>query len=107
MVRELAATDHLPDYQLSFDAGSDTVVFTNRGTIKASLPANHDTAPWDGALDPDVYGDTRNAAPGWDVYFLEREWRGWLGENEIIPRNPERHFVKFCQSWFEKRGEAR
>jgi hypothetical protein len=46
----------------------------------------------------------RSVAPGWDPYFLEREWRAWLGDNEIIPKSPERHFIKFCKSWFEKRG---
>ena len=43
-------------------------------------------------------------ARGWDVYHLEQEWRLWLGENEIIPKQPEKHFVKFCATWFEKRG---
>ena len=43
-------------------------------------------------------------APGWDAHYLEREWREWLGENEIAPKHPERHLVKFCQTWFEKRG---
>ena len=57
-----------------------------------------------GLLDPDVYCEAREAAPGWEVYYLEREWRTWLSANEIEPKSPSRHFVKFCQSWFEKRG---
>jgi hypothetical protein len=36
--------------------------------------------------------------------MMEREWRSWLGENEIEPKHPARHFVKFCKSWFDKRG---
>lgn len=58
-----------------------------------------------GALDPDIYGDARNIAPRWDVHHLEREWRMWLGDNEIAPKNPERHFIKFCETWFAKRGQ--
>ncbi len=104
MVRELATSDHLPDYLVAFDPASDMVTFTNRGTMKASPAVAEATEPWTGRLDPDVYGDARNAAPAWDVYYLEHEWRAWVGETEIEPRNPERHFVKFCQSWFEKRG---
>lgn len=100
-VRELAATDHLPDYLVTFDEKEGMVTFQNRGTMKAALAP---VEPWTGRLDADVFGDARNAAPGWDIHYLEQEWRCWLGENEIVPKHPERHFVKFCQSWFEKRG---
>jgi hypothetical protein len=43
-------------------------------------------------------------AKGWDIHYLEQEWRQWLGANEIEPKNPPRHFVKFCQTWQERRG---
>jgi hypothetical protein len=72
--------------------------------MKAAALVGTGSEPWSGRLDPDVYGDARNVAPGWDVRHLEQEWRDWLGENEIAPKNPERHFVKFCQSWSERRG---
>lgn len=104
MVKTLAASDHLPDYWVKFDGSADMVTFFNRGTMKAAAILGSAVEPWSGHLDSDVYGDARNVAPGWDVHALENEWRNWLGENEISPRNPERHFVKFCQSWFEKRG---
>jgi len=100
-LRALAQSDHLPDYHVTFDGQNDMVLFQNRGTMKAALP---ETEAWTGYLDGDIYGDVRNVAPGWDVHYLEQEWRSWLGENQIVPKNPERHFVKFCQSWFEKRG---
>lgn len=102
-VRNLAASDHLPDYFVQFDTKADMVTFVNRGTMKAAL-TSAPAEPWTGRLDSDVYGDARNVAPGWDVYHLEQEWRNWLGESEIVPKAPERHFVKFCQTWFEKRG---
>lgn len=100
MIVDLVAYDHLPDYSVSFEAETDMVTFRNRGTM---LPASN--APsWDGDLDPEAYHDARTAAPGWDIYLLEREWRSWLGENEIEPKHPTRHFIKFCKSWHEKRG---
>jgi hypothetical protein len=77
------------------------VTFRNRGTMTAALPSS-----WEGGLDPEAYNDAREAAPGWDVYHLEREWRQWLGANEIEPKHPERHFVKFCRTWYDKRGKA-
>ena len=104
MIKTLAASDHLPDYRVEFDGSADMVTFFNRGTMKASAIPSAVDEPWSGRLDPDVFGDARNVAPGWDVHHLEREWRIWLGENEIVPKNAERHFVKFCQSWFERRG---
>src|SRR4028118_390659 len=97
MIRHLVNHGHLPDYSVSFDPDSDMVTFRNRGTMAAALPSS-----WGGRLDPEVYNDAREAAPGWDVYHLEREWRHWLGANEIEPKYPERHFVKFCRTWYDK-----
>lgn len=104
MVKTLAASDHLPDYRVEFDAASDMVTFLNRGTLRAAMLAAPSQEPWGGPLEPEVHDAAREIAPGWDIALLEREWRLWLGENEIAPRNPERHFLRFCQSWHEKRG---
>lgn len=101
MIKTLSVSDHLPDYRVEFDLEGDMVTFTNRGTMKPIAPP---TEPWAGLLDAEAHEEARGAAPGWDLHYLEREWRGWLGENEIAPKHPERHFVKFCQTWFEKRG---
>lgn len=100
-IRHLAAEDHLPDYRVEFDPETDKVRFINRGSMLAHKGA---AEPWRGNLDPEAYAEARSVARGWDVYMLEREWRVWLAENEIEPKNPERHFVKFCATWFEKRG---
>jgi len=100
MVRHLAEHDHLPDYSVSFDVETDMVTFRNRGSLPTALPSS----PWEGRLDPEAYNEARTAAPGWDVYYIESEWRRWLGENEIEPKFPARHFVKFCKSWYENRG---
>lgn len=99
-VRELAAGNHLPDYEVTFDGTEDMATFVNRGTTKVVSEAG----PWEGHLDGEVYKDARAAAPGWDPYHLEGEWRRWLGGNEIAPQHPERHFVKFCRSWFAHHG---
>ena len=107
-VRNLAASDHLPDYLVSFDSESDMVLFTNRNTMKIGTTGSGvgegESEPWPGRLGSDVFDDVRAVAPGWDPYFLEMEWRRWVGEEEIQPKFPERHFVKFSKSWFEKRG---
>lgn len=98
IVAEDSAHAHIPDYGITLDG--DMVIFHNRSTMV--LAKSYE--PWAGRLDPEAFHDARTVAPGWDVHMLEQEWRSWLGENEIEPKSPARHFVKFCQSWYEKRG---
>jgi len=38
------------------------------------------------------------------VRYLEVEWRRWCAAEEIEPKHPSRHFVRFCRTWYEKRG---
>lgn len=101
-LRELAVSDHLPDYLVTFDEKAGMVTFRNRGSIK--VVESPETEAWSGPIDTDIYDEVRRVAPGWDAHYLEREWRIWLGENEIAPKHPERHLLKFCLTWFEKRG---
>lgn len=104
MIRHLAQHDHLPDYHVEFDSERDMVVFTNRGTMKLASAAPV-LVPWSGRLNGEIYAEARAVAPGWDVYVLEQEWRLWLADNEITPNHPEKHFLKFCASWYSKRGQ--
>lgn len=94
---------HMPDYAVSLEG--DNIVFRNRQTIpalgsKGPSPASAEVRP----LSADTYNDARIVAPGWDVYFLEREWRDWMMEP---PRDPDAAFIGFCKKWYEKRGEPR
>jgi len=95
IIREDQSHDHMPDYSIGMDEQEDTVVFTNRQSVKVVLPQA--VAP---PLDPDVYETARMLAPGHDVYYLEREWRQWLPET---PRNPEAAFLGFCRKWMKNR----
>jgi plasmid replication initiation protein len=104
MIKDLARSNHLPDYTVTYDVDADMILFTNRGTMKLAAMAAETAEPWNGHLANDVYELIREVAPGWDVYFLEGEWRRWVGEQDIVPRRPEKHFATFAQSWYEKRG---
>ncbi|GGM17894.1 plasmid replication initiator protein RepA [Pseudooceanicola nanhaiensis] len=97
MIRQLAEHDHLPDYHVTFEDEADMVVFTNRGTMSPAQLVEGSIPP----LQSDTYEEARHAAPGWDVRFLEREWRDWCVEP---PRSADRAFIGFCRKWFEKRG---
>lgn len=100
IIREDRAHAHMPDYAIDLDPdpADETVIFTNRNTIRLiGTPAN---AP---PLDPEVHAAARALAPGWDVHHLEQEWRQWLPET---PRNPEAAFLGFCRTWVENRRKA-
>lgn len=97
MIRQLVEHDHLPDYHVTFEDEADMVIFTNRGTMSPTSLVEGSIPP----LQSDTYEEARHAAPGWDVRFLEQEWRSWCVEP---PRSADRAFVGFCRKWFEKRG---
>ncbi len=96
MVKYLVKYNHLPDYHVVFDSESDMVIFRNRGTL---LPV--ETPDFAEPLKPETYERARQAAPGWDVYEIEREWRDWMSEP---PQYPDAAFVRFCEKWFARRG---
>jgi plasmid replication initiation protein len=90
MVRDMAAEDLLPDYALALDA-ADIVVFRARDRLfeAEALPP----------LDPETYAAARAAAPGYDPYFLEREWRGhWARSGRPRLRSPEAAFLAFARA---------
>ncbi len=97
VVREDELHSHMPDYAVRLE-GDDTVVFRSRGSIPAQQTATPALAP---PLDPETYHDARTLAPGWDVHFLERQWREWMTEPT---RNANAAFLGFCRKWYEKRG---
>ena len=89
-IKELVKTNHLPDYNISMT--DDVVSFAPRPVLspvndhQGSLPL----------LMPDTYDKARKAAPGWDIYALEREWREWAAGKKA-PAHPDRAFVAFCR----------
>lgn len=97
IVREDETHHHMPDYAVRIE-GEDMVVFRSRKSIPGPLAAASPTVP---PLDPETYHDARTVAPGWDVHFLEQQWREWITEP---PRDVDAAFIGFCRKWFEKRG---
>lgn len=99
MIKELVKHDHLPDYFVAFDLETDMVSFSNRGTMPT---VSTDIALGLAiSLKSETYEKSRTAAPGWDIYYLEQEWREWMVEP---PRDADAAFIGFCRKWFEKRG---
>lgn len=100
IVEEDQRFQHMPDYSVTLD-DSDMILFRSRG----SVPTPSSTLQvMVGHLLPETYHDARIVAPGWDVYYLEREWRDWITE---APRDADAAFIGFCRKWYERRGPSR
>jgi hypothetical protein len=97
MVKHIARHDHLPDYRVTFDEESDNVTFFNRDSwSNAPLPSDTETLP---VLPPGAYEDGRAAAPGYDIYHLEGEWREfWESSGRPRLADPPAAFIGFCRS---------
>ena len=97
IVDEDRSHQHMPDYAVTLDE-DDMLTFRNRGSL-------HDEPPrpdlGELRLKPETYQEARQAARGWDIYQLEREWREWMTEP---PRDADAAFIGFCRKVFERRG---
>jgi hypothetical protein len=50
------------------------------------------------------YEQAREAAPGWDIYELERQWREWYTKIGKIPNKPGQAFIAFCRKKYRRQG---
>jgi len=94
-----ARYSHIPDYAVTIDG--DKVRFVNRATMPKAVPEAEKTLfP---VLDAETYHDARTVAPGYDVYFLEQEWRGfWLDSGKPELKNPNAAFIGFCKARYKR-----
>jgi hypothetical protein len=49
-------------------------------------------------LKTSTYEKAKKAAPGFDVYYLESEWREWVGKQETATTNADGSFIGFCKT---------
>lgn len=94
---------HMPDYRfrLLHDVLEVSPKAEFRDIYAETLPSSSAVSI---RLAADTYDKARKAAPTWDVYFLEQEWRMWMSET---PKHPDGAFIGFCRKWYERKGEAR
>ena len=101
-VKELAKSNHLPEYRLSFDVKKDVVTFKYRsrktdyeeeqfdlfGEVDAAVPPKD--AP------PDLLDDARMiVGPQFDYYDLWKQYRAWEGSSKA--RDMRAGFIGFCK----------
>lgn len=44
-----------------------------------------------------TYEQAKKAAPSLDVYYIETEWREWIGKQKTPTTNPDGSFISFCK----------
>lgn len=101
IIEEDLQHNHIPDYSLRFDPVTDMVTFLSKGTLDENLIEKSNSIH----LKQETYEAAKQAAPGWDVYFLEREWLNWMDYGGLTaPTNPDAAFIGFCRKHFERHG---
>jgi plasmid replication initiation protein len=89
MLREMIVADPLPDYTLSEEPG-DIIRFVPRAEL---------VEPEGPPLALATIEAARALAPGWDVYALEAEWRGfWQRSGRPRLRSADRAFLGFIKT---------
>ena len=90
MIRNMITADHLPDYEMAEEEG-DIIRFSRRGQVVEGA----DTP----LLSADALEQARALAPGWDVYVLEADWKGyWASTGRPRLRAPDRAFLGYVRA---------
>ena len=95
MLKEIVLHDHLPDYSINLDIESDMVTFINRGTMPMDKPKQ---TWWAGSISPDTMEKVMGLGLIEDKYYLEQEFRSWINEKGITPKNANAMFLDFAKN---------
>ena len=66
------------------------------GTIKRAKAKPAGAAGQTLKLSTATYEKAKKAAPSFDIYYLETEWRTWVGKQKTPTANPDGSFISFC-----------
>ncbi len=92
MIRDMIATDHLPDYALREEPG-DILLVSRRDAVILAPGAGP-------VLKPATIEAARAMMPGWDIYALESDWREmWNRSGRPRLRSADAAFL----GWLKKR----
>jgi hypothetical protein len=99
MIRDMEFQDGLPDYTLALIEGDVVRVRVRGARLDGSAGGPIGGAGEGPRLSPETYERVRNAAPGYDPYWLEAEWlRHWQASGRPALRSPEAAFVAFARA---------
>lgn len=105
IINENATHAHIPDY--TFNLEEDTVIIRPRREFRDVYSAAKDDGSTLPQLSAETYEKAKAAAPGYDVYWLEQEWREfWADSGKQTVKNPAAAFVAFCKRRHERKPNA-
>ena len=96
---------HIPDYNFEMD---DTLIkIRPKGEFTEVYKEIINSDAIDKiCLNSDVHDSARKIASGYDVYFLEQEWRLMLLTKSAMPDNPAGSFLGYVKWYVSKHGAA-
>lgn len=96
-LKAIAEDDHIPDYRLKVEKSRVMFIRKGRGqrpdAPDAALPLFESAL----AVQPDTMDKARSVAPGYDIYALYQDWRGFALQQDELPRNADAAFLGFCK----------
>ena len=106
IIDDNAVHDHMPDY--TFELDGELVKIRPRSSFteiysEAESPAVIDQI----RVKTTTYETARKFNGGYDIYFLEQEWRAMLQGKKAMPENPDGSFIGFVKWYVEKHGKVR
>ena len=92
LVKDIAASDHIPDYWIKLDGERDVLIARPR---QAAADKTKRSGP---RLKTKTYETAAQilGAHGLDKYAIEEEWREWITGKEP-PHNPDGAYIGFCK----------
>lgn len=97
---------HIPDY--TFELEGDLFIIRPRREFRDIFNEPEKPSAVDLIrLKDSGYSSARKFNAGYDIQFLESEWRSMLYDKKAIPDNPEGSFVGFVKAYVKKNGTAR
>ncbi|WP_282611059.1 replication initiator protein A [Pelagibius sp. Alg239-R121] len=97
---------HIPDY--TFELNGDLVKVRPRDSFTEIYTETTNTSQIDMIfLKSETFETARTFAAGYDLHFLEREWRNMMTQKKAMPEKPDGAFIGYVKYYVEKHGSAR
>ena len=98
--------EHIPDY--TFELIDETVYIWPRKEFKKRFSGKKKDAvnalPFH--IKPETFEIAQQFSEGWDIYFIETEWRKMLEKKAIKPDSPNGSFVGYIKWYVKEHGPA-
>ena len=99
--------EHIPDY--TFELVDETVYFWPRKQFQKRFNGNKKSAgsalPFH--LKPETFEIAQRFSKGWDIYYIEAEWRKMVEKMDIKPESSDGSFIGYVKWHVKEHGPAR